>query len=233
MMLNSAEITAATKKQQDFVTKDRIIKETLDMRNKLESLIYSYRDRLDGEFKSFTNEKEIEVCKGEIEKFESWLYDEGSDVAKEVYESKIHDLIKVFENIEFRFNDHQTRNVSANELVSNIEKYISIANSADEKYAHIPQNEREIIRNSCEATQKWLHENLEAQGTLALNVDPLLTSKMINDKIENLRKICRPILDKKTPTPSPTATPSPNDESTDKGNDDKNDTSSEQKSQKE
>lgn len=229
-MMFPADIIAATKKQQDFVTNDRIIKETLDTRNKLESLIYSYRDQLDGEYKPYSNDEEATFAKAEIEKYENWLYDEGSDVSKDIYESKISDLGRIFEKIEFRFNEHQSRTKAANELSSKIEQYISIANSADEKYAHIDQTERDSVRSACETAQKWLHEKMEAQGSLALNIDPVLSTGTINDKIDDLRKICKPIVDKKPPTPAP---PTPSTTPPNMNGDANNNTSSSTSNQQE
>ena len=61
---------------------DRIINETADMRNELESYIYSMRDRIISELSTYCKEEEKNNFSTMLENSENWLYEEGFDATK-------------------------------------------------------------------------------------------------------------------------------------------------------
>jgi len=93
----------------------------------------------------------------------------------------------------------QTREATANNLKKSIADYKAFVSSADEKYAHITDVERDVVRKACADEESWLYDQMDAQGKLAANVDPILTCNIISQHQRELQDKCRPIMTKPKP----------------------------------
>lgn len=63
-------------------THDRIIQETNQKKNELETYIYEWRDRLDGKMKPYTVEANIPSYLESLSKAGNWLENEGESASK-------------------------------------------------------------------------------------------------------------------------------------------------------
>jgi hypothetical protein len=54
-------------------------------KNELESYIYTYRDRINGDLKSFTDPKVISQINSMLGEAESWLYADGENANKSYF----------------------------------------------------------------------------------------------------------------------------------------------------
>jgi heat shock 70kDa protein 4 len=77
--LTRQQIKDTVELEAQMANEDRLIIETADRRNELESYIYAMRDKLDGPLKDFATNSERVQFKELIDKTESWLYDDGFD----------------------------------------------------------------------------------------------------------------------------------------------------------
>lgn len=77
--LTSQQIKDTIELEAQMANEDRLIIETADRRNELESYIYSMRDKLDSSLKDFATNSEKLQFKELIDRTESWLYDDGFD----------------------------------------------------------------------------------------------------------------------------------------------------------
>lgn len=92
-----------------MANEDRIIIETADKRNELESYIYSMRDKLDMSLKDFATPADREKLKKLMDSTEDWLYNDGFDSTKAEYTKKIDELKGLGNPIENRFADFEDR----------------------------------------------------------------------------------------------------------------------------
>jgi len=145
---------------------------------------------------------------------ENWLYDEGFDETKQVYDEKLTHLRATGDTFEFRYTEQQERPRACRALKASIDEYLEVVNSTDEKYAHLDDSERDTVRQACEKAQSWLDDHQAQQERQPLAADPVFTSAMVNDHNQDLASKCRPIVTKKKPIP-------PKEESKDKDGDEK------------
>merc|ERR1712129_345027 len=91
MEWSKAEFDAAYEAEVAMANADRIVKETSDKRNELESYIYGMRDRIISEsaLAPYCTEDERASLTGLLEKTENWLYEEGFDATKSIYQEKL------------------------------------------------------------------------------------------------------------------------------------------------
>lgn len=77
--LTRQQIKDTIELEAQMANEDRLIIETADRRNELESYIYAMRDKLDSSLKDFATNSEKSQFKELIDRTESWLYEDGFD----------------------------------------------------------------------------------------------------------------------------------------------------------
>lgn len=184
---------------------DRILRETADMRNELESYIYAMRDRVIVDLASYCTEEEKSKFSTELENSENWLYEDGFDAVKSVYAEKLKALKLMGDPMERRCTEAAGRPAAVSTLQATVERYKQwVSNAiADEKYAHISDEEKNSCHKKCDETSSWMYDMLDKQGSLLASADPVVTVGQINFKVQELINFVSPIMNKPVPKPDP------------------------------
>ncbi|KAI9816254.1 MAG: adenyl-nucleotide exchange factor sse1 [Pycnora praestabilis] len=90
--LDQATKDAAAEKENSMFMEDKLVADTEDKKNELESYIYEMRGKIDDQYSEFASDDEKTKLKEKLEQSEDWLYDEGEDATKAVYISKMDDI---------------------------------------------------------------------------------------------------------------------------------------------
>uniref|UniRef100_A0A7S4NBP9 Heat shock protein 70 n=1 Tax=Odontella aurita TaxID=265563 RepID=A0A7S4NBP9_9STRA len=184
---------------------DRVVRETADMRNELESYIYDMRDKIISEshLAPFCTDDERSAFSSALETNENWLYEDGFDATKSVYADKLNDLRKLGNPIALRQSESRARPQAVSNLQRAVEKYMNWLNTSEgeDAYAHITYDERSKCYDTCDATSSWMYDVLDKQGSLAQNVDPAVTVADIQKKITELNNVVSPVMHKPKPKP--------------------------------
>lgn len=90
---------------------DRAEQEKADAKNTLESYVYEMRDKLSegAVFAPFAAADESESLLRQLTATEDWIYDEGEDCEKAVYDARLGDLRKMGDPIVERAQEAQLR----------------------------------------------------------------------------------------------------------------------------
>mgnify|MGYP005840947193 CR=1 FL=1 len=210
------EINKAYEAEVEMANVDRVVRETSDMRNELESYIYDMRDKLSSssQLADFATEEEKMAFTTKQEAIENWLYEDGFDATKSVYADKLAELKKLGGPIESRAAEAQSRPSAVTSLQNTLEKFKQWVNESqtDEKYAHITDEERNKCHDKCDEVSSWLYDMLDKQGSLPQSVDPVLKTEEIQNKIRELNTVIGPIKHKPAPKkeePKPAEAPAP------------------------
>ncbi|KAG7132191.1 Heat shock protein hsp88 like [Verticillium longisporum] len=83
---------ALFEKENAMVMEDKLVADTEEKKNELETYIYDLRNKLDDQYAELATEEEKNKIKEKLEASEDWLYDEGDDTTKAVYIAKIDEL---------------------------------------------------------------------------------------------------------------------------------------------
>jgi len=182
---------------------DRIVRETSDMRNELESYIYSMRDKIISEsaLAPYTKEEEKTVISNLLEKTENWLYEDGFDATKSVYAEKLGELKKHGDPIQMRASENAARPgviASLQRKIKMYQQWLSESQGKDE-YAHITEDERQTCHTKCDEISTWMYEMMDKQGSVPANVDPIVKVSEISAKNQELTKVCSAIKHKPAP----------------------------------
>ncbi|KAG6017329.1 Heat shock protein hsp88 [Claviceps pusilla] len=90
--LDAAQKNALSEKEASMNLEDKLVADTEEKKNELETYIYDLRAKLDEQYAEFTTEEEKASIKSQLEAAEDWLYDEGDDASKGVYVAKLDEL---------------------------------------------------------------------------------------------------------------------------------------------
>ncbi|KAH0293825.1 heat shock protein 70 [Aureobasidium namibiae CBS 147.97] len=103
--LDVQAIADFSEKEHSMIMEDKLVADTEDKKNELEAYIYEMRAKIDEEYADFSSEEEKTKLKEKLETSEDWLYDEGEDATKAVYQSKIDEIRAIGGPIAQRYLD--------------------------------------------------------------------------------------------------------------------------------
>ncbi|KAF2762145.1 putative heat shock protein Hsp88 [Pseudovirgaria hyperparasitica] len=105
LSLDQASKDAALEKESQMFMEDKLVADTEQQKNDLESFIYELRGKLDEQYAEFASEEEKQKVKAKLEATEDWLYEDGEDASKAVYISKAEEIRASAATIITRYND--------------------------------------------------------------------------------------------------------------------------------
>lgn len=205
--LSKEQVKEALELEARMAYEDRLITETADKKNEVESYIYNMRDKLDGPLKAFAAPAEKDSLKALMSEIENWLYDEGYETTKQEYERKLAELKKSGGPIEHRAHQQAQRPAAIDSLKKQIEMCKAFTANYDEAHAHITEEDRDRVRKETQNTEDWLYDLIGKQGEQPLHAEPVLTVELITAKRNALFAVANPVMTK--PKPKPEAKPAP------------------------
>ncbi|KAK3671606.1 adenyl-nucleotide exchange factor sse1 [Recurvomyces mirabilis] len=121
--LTTEVVNSYTEREGQMVSDDKLVADTEDKKNELESEIYSMRNKMEEGYASngyadFASEEEKDKVKAKCESLEDWLYDEGEDATKAQYIAKLDELRGSAGPIIQRFNDKRQEEEDARREVA-------------------------------------------------------------------------------------------------------------------
>lgn len=177
--MTEAELSKAKEKEVQLAQQDRIMEQTKDKKNALESYVYEMRNKLFNTYRSFVSDQEREGISRSLQQTEDWLYDDGDDETEIAYTSKLEDLKKLVDPIESRYKDDEARAQATKDLLKCIGDYRMAVDS-------LSPMDRELIVNECFKVEQWLKEKNQQQNSMPKNMDPILWSGDIRSRTEEL-----------------------------------------------
>ncbi|KAK3061696.1 hypothetical protein LTS18_005632 [Coniosporium uncinatum] len=103
--MDQAAKDAAAEKENQMAMEDKLVADTEDKKNELETYIYELRGKIDDQYAEHASEDEKTKLKEKLEQSEDWLYDEGEDATKATYVAKIEEIRAVAGPIVQRYKD--------------------------------------------------------------------------------------------------------------------------------
>ncbi|CAO3592586.1 unnamed protein product [Absidia cylindrospora] len=211
-------------KESQMVASDKLIMATEAAKNSLEEYGYDMRDKVTGPLSEYIDAAIKDKFVEDLNTVVDWIYDEGDDQPKSVYVQKLDALKAIGTPVVERFREAEDRPRAANSLREAIQRVTQEAMSGDDKYSHIPPQEKQDIVDRCDRARRWLDEQLSKQEKVPKCETPILFSRDISKEEEAVVAFATPILNKPKPAPKPAteeSTDSPMADNEEKKEDDK------------
>ena len=103
--LDQATKDSFAEKEGSMFMEDKLVADTEDKKNELETYIYDLRAKIDDQYADFASDEEKTKLKEKLESSEDWLYDEGEDASRGVYVAKMDEIRFVAGPIVARYQD--------------------------------------------------------------------------------------------------------------------------------
>jgi heat shock protein 4 len=180
------------------------------------------RGKLDGRYTAFVQASEKESLLAGLQEAEDWLYsEEGEDATKSAYVQKLDALKGTGDPIVLRWKESEERPKAAAQLREEINTYLTMAQSGDEKYSHISDEDKnKVVSTSeqrwtmvadpsaqiekCATTQQWLDDRMARQAEKPKNVNPVITSAEMLKRRDEVVYTCAAIMNRPRPKPKVT-----------------------------
>ena len=91
--LDQATKDAAAEKEGAMFMEDKLVVDTMEKKNELETYIYDLGDKIDNQYASFASQDEQKAIKDKLAEVEEWvLYGDGEDASKNAYIAKMDEI---------------------------------------------------------------------------------------------------------------------------------------------
>lgn len=206
--ISQGNLQKAIEKEYEMALQDRIMEETKDKKNAVESYVYDMRTKMYEKYGDYATEAERGELAAKLQETEDWLYEEGEDESKGVYVAKLAELKKLGDPIEERFKEEEARGPCIEQLLYCINSFREAARSKDPKFDHIETPEKEKVIAECNKAEDWFREKKQQQDHLPRSANPVLFCAEMKKKTETLDRICKPVMMKSRPPPPKPTSPS-------------------------
>jgi molecular chaperone DnaK (HSP70) len=215
------DLDSVTEKEGNMQASDKKEADKVDAKNSLEEYVYDTREKLDSQLREFVTEQDKETLSKLLMETEEWLYGDGEDESKSVYQDKLSELKKLGNPIALRCTEYQVRPAVFNQLAQLIvhyEKIVSLYKEGDEQYSHIDAEEMKKVEDDVKKRRQWMDEKSQAQALLPKHADPVVKVSQIQTEQQLMEAVCKPVVSKPKPkAPPPKAEePSSNESEKDK-----------------
>jgi heat shock protein 4 len=180
---------------------DRLIQDTLDRKNAVESYVYETRDALDMHLREFVAEEARTTLYSLLCETEDWLYGDGEACTKSEYVAKLKELQDLGNPINDRYKETEFRPKAMEKLSFAIEAARSFVGTTDEQYAHIEDVERVKVTEAADAAFAWYNEMTDAQAAKSKQEDPAFKAKEAESKAKEVEDVTSRIRSKPKPAP--------------------------------
>ncbi len=127
--LNEKQLAAFYEEECQMANQDRVVHETYEKKNELESYIYEMRNKLNDLFGSYVQPQIKDSFLAELERAEAWLYADGFQTTKSVYAQRLAELKQHGDPIVNRYREYEEIPEAYAQFLQNLATYEGIAAS--------------------------------------------------------------------------------------------------------
>ena len=194
------QINEYTNLEDDMCKFDNAVLEVKIMRNHLETYVYDMRAAIDtyGNLKDYIKEGDKAPFLNLLNQTEQWIYDEGENAAKNVYQEKLDYLKKLGEPCKNRYKFHDSfpsKLKDFQDVLANI--YQNAVDIPED--SHITKEEREALIKLWEENTNWLGNSLTVQESLPKYEDPAIDLSEFDQRKSILQDLANKTLNKPAP----------------------------------
>merc|ERR1712176_1309826 len=189
--------------EANLINVDRIVHETDEAKNDLETYVYDLRDKLESSHADFIEEKSKESTKTKLTELEDWIYDHGDEANKTQFLEKLKELKDIGDPMAYKKWESEHRGQRVENFKKLVFKYQQWVTTEEEQYAHIDEGQRKVVKKYVDDADAWLTQQLIKQDKLKKYGNPVLKCKDIDDKYREVYNKCNPIVSTPKPKPKP------------------------------
>merc|ERR1719273_944102 len=203
LSLNSTHITQALAANKRQLEAEQMRALNAEAKNVLEAYIIETREKLSGDevVEKVSTEEEREQLRGEFDKTEDWLYEEGKDLDAKAYGKKKKEVEKLASAIFFRAGELEKRPTVVAQALDAVNWTLNILETWATEKPEVTEEERINVKGLAMNFTAWLDSVQEKQAGLEVFETPAFISSEVTAKLEPLEKEVRRLIKKPKPKP--------------------------------
>uniref|UniRef100_A0A1A8BER5 Heat shock 70kDa protein 4-like n=1 Tax=Nothobranchius kadleci TaxID=1051664 RepID=A0A1A8BER5_NOTKA len=119
--------------ERQMISQDKLVKEVNDAKNAVEEYVYDLREKLCGIYQKYISKEDSIRLTLMLDDTENWLYEDGEDQPKQVYEEKLDALKRFVQPIQERHRETENRPRAFEELGKKLQLYMKFVDSYKKK----------------------------------------------------------------------------------------------------
>jgi len=199
--MTEAAIKTARDLEVKMTKEDEAVVAAANAKNAVETAVYNSRDKLETSWNSFATQSEKDAILAICQTTEDWLYNDGDDETKEVYDTKLNAIKALTDVIKKRHFEWESVPPAITSLQQAIQNLRNEVSSGAEKYAHLTKEDWDKVNREIEEAESWLGKNLSKHQSLKQTENPIYNSADIKHRQQNLHNNVNPVLNKPKPEP--------------------------------
>lgn len=204
--LSRDKLDTALEQEKTFSNQDAYEANRLVAKNSVEEYIYNIREKISEELADYILEADREAFSSKLTDTEDWLYEDGEDCEKSVYEEKLKDLKMIGEAAKKRKTEFEARKQAVETLGHSIQmasKVVEAYKAGDEKYNHLTDAEITKVAKMIEEKTTWLNNSATTLEKTAKTANPTILTCQFYSERDAFEAMCRPIVNKPKPKVEP------------------------------
>ncbi|KAL0092394.1 heat shock protein 70 family [Phycomyces blakesleeanus] len=192
-----------TEKESQMASNDKLIVATEAAKNSLEEYGYDMRDKILGPYSDYIHPDVKDSFASDLNAVVDWIYEDGEDATKSEYLEKLTKLKNVGNPVVERFREAEERPRAERSLRAMCERWTKEAINSDDKYSHIPPQDRQDIVDRCDRARRWLDAELAKQAKAIKHENPVVLVRDMLKEEEAVEAFSSPIMNRPKPAPKP------------------------------
>ena len=200
------KLEASLEQEKVLSNQDTYESNRLVAKNSVEEYIYSIREKMSEELESYIVEADRETFSRKLTETEDWLYEDGEDCEKAVYEDKLKELKLVGEATKKRKTEFEGRKKAIDTLGHSLQmanKVVEMYKAGDEKYSHLTGAEIEKVSKQIEEKLQWLNNSVATLEKTPKTANPTILCCQFYSEKDGFEAVCRPVINKAKPKVEP------------------------------
>ena len=194
--MTEQQIQQYTSQEAQMLYQDRSVHETHEKRNELEAYIYDCRAKLNEKYSDYIRPEAKATMLEELDRLESWLYDEGAKATIQIYQQKLDKLKRDMRPVETRYADFESIPEYLSQFSKTLENFENIGNLKDSKYRNISNEDRQAVLQGVGENKQWLTD-VERRLVNTNKMDnPPVSSQDLTNKMQDFMTKFSPLLSK-------------------------------------
>ncbi|KAI3850192.1 hypothetical protein MKW98_008494 [Papaver atlanticum] len=212
MLLSDESLSQAKSRLEALDKKDAERRRTAELKNNLESFVYTAREKLDSakDIEKISTKEERQSLIEKLEEVQEWLYTDGEDASAAEFTERLGLLKAKYDPIFFRLSELTERPTASEHARIYLTELQQIVSDWEKNKSWLPKEKIDEVRSEAEKFKKWLADKETEQKKTSLFSTPAFSSEDVYDKVFSLRDKVATL--NKIPKPKPKVEKPPKNE---------------------
>jgi len=169
--------------------KDAERRKTAELKNNLESYIYSMKEKLEEstDILTVSTEQERQSFAEKLNEVQDWLYMDGEDAQANEFKERLDQLKAIGDPILFRLSELKARPAACENARLYLSELQKIVKNWETNKPWLPKKRVDDVVSEAEKVKSWLEEKETLQKSTPAHSQPAFTSEEVVDKILDLQ----------------------------------------------